>query len=105
MGRHALTMISGKLRYPTRASLYQQILAGVRVLRADDSNPHHQADWLAKIVDAIARKSRSRAGDREIVNRLLDGEYRSVYISGRDYSRRNLVKAVTRLGGIARNQA
>ena len=55
-----------------------------------------KADWLGEMLDAIAREIAEGRSDREIVNRLLEGEYRSAYISGGDYSRRNLVKAVRR---------
>jgi len=52
-----------------------------------------KADWLGEMMEAIAREIAEGRGDREIVNRLLEGEYRSAYISAGDYSRRNLVKA------------
>ena len=55
-----------------------------------------KADWLGEMMEAIAREIAEGRSDREIVNRLLEGEYRSAYISGGDYSRRNLVKAVRR---------
>lgn len=55
-----------------------------------------KADWLGEMMEAIAREIAAGHSDREIVNRLLEGEYRSAYISGGDYSRRNLVKAVRR---------
>jgi glyoxylase-like metal-dependent hydrolase (beta-lactamase superfamily II) len=55
-----------------------------------------KADFLGEMMEAIAREIAKGASDREIVNRLLEGEYRSAYISGGDYSRRNLVKAVRR---------
>ena len=55
-----------------------------------------KADWLGEMMEAIAREIAEGRGDREIVNRLLEGEYRSAYISAGDYSRRNLVKAVRR---------
>jgi glyoxylase-like metal-dependent hydrolase (beta-lactamase superfamily II) len=64
------------------------------------SNPvdalNAKADWLGEMMEAIAREISEGRSDREIVNRLLEGEYRSAYISGGDYSRRNLVKAVRR---------
>jgi len=55
-----------------------------------------KADWLGEMLGTIARAIGEGWSDREIVNRLLEGEYRSAYISGGDYSRRNLVKAVRR---------
>ena len=55
-----------------------------------------KADWLGEMMEAIAREIGEGWSDREIVNRLLEGEYRTAYISGGDYSRRNLVKAVRR---------
>ena len=55
-----------------------------------------KADWLSQMMDSISREIAKGASDRQIVNRLLEGEYRSAYISGGDYSRRNLVRAVRR---------
>ena len=55
-----------------------------------------KADWLGEMMDAIARAIGEGWSDREIVNRVLEGEYRTAYISGGEYSRRNLVKAVRR---------
>jgi hypothetical protein len=46
-----------------------------------------KADWLGEMMEAIAREIAEGRSDREIVNRLLEGEYRSAYISGGDYSR------------------
>jgi hypothetical protein len=57
-----------------------------------------KADWL-EMMDAIARRIGEGWGDREIVNPLLEGEYRTAYISGGDYSRRNLVKSVRHRAG------
>jgi hypothetical protein len=48
------------------------------------------------MLKAIARRIGDGWSDRQIVARLLEGEYRSAYISRGDYSRRNLVKAVRR---------
>ena len=55
-----------------------------------------KAEFLSEMMDAIAREITEGRSDREIVNRLLEGEYGSAYISGGDYSRANLVKAVRR---------
>jgi glyoxylase-like metal-dependent hydrolase (beta-lactamase superfamily II) len=55
-----------------------------------------KAEWLGEMLKAIARRIGDGWSDRQIVARLLEGEYRSAYISRGDYSRRNLVKAVRR---------
>jgi len=55
-----------------------------------------KAEWLGEMLEAIAGEIEAGGSDREIVDRLLEGEYRFAYMSGGDYSRRNLVKAVRR---------
>lgn len=51
-------------------------------------------DWLGATLMAIEARIAAGWSDREIVRRVLGGEERSGILSGGDYARRNLVRAV-----------
>jgi glyoxylase-like metal-dependent hydrolase (beta-lactamase superfamily II) len=53
-------------------------------------------DWLSEMLATIAERMRSGWSDVDILQRLLGGEELAGYVSGGDYSRRNLVRAVRR---------
>jgi glyoxylase-like metal-dependent hydrolase (beta-lactamase superfamily II) len=58
-----------------------------------------KAAWLGETMETIAARLRAGWGHGEIVKRVLGGEERAALVSGGDYSRRNLVKAVARATG------
>lgn len=64
------------------------------------SNPVAAIDakiaWLSETMATIEQLVRTGAGDADILRRVLGGEELAGHVSGGDYSRRNLVKAVRR---------
>jgi glyoxylase-like metal-dependent hydrolase (beta-lactamase superfamily II) len=59
-------------------------------------------DWLAETLATIEQQVRTGSSDTEILRRVLGGEEMAGYVSGGDYSRRNLVKVVRRrMNGVA----
>lgn len=55
-----------------------------------------KAEWLTEMLGELERRILEGWSDAEIVRRTLGGEERAAVVSGGDYSRRNLVKAVRR---------
>lgn len=55
---------------------------------------HAKIDWLGSTMETIAERIRTGWSDGEIVRRVLGGEELAAYVSGGEYSRRNLVRAV-----------
>ena len=53
-------------------------------------------EWLSETITTIEQQMRAGSSDGEILRRVLGGEELAGYVSGGDYSRRNLVKAVRR---------
>jgi len=53
-------------------------------------------DWLSETMATIEQMVRTGGNDDEILRRVLGGEELAGYVSGGDYSRRNLVRAVRR---------
>jgi glyoxylase-like metal-dependent hydrolase (beta-lactamase superfamily II) len=53
-------------------------------------------DWMMETMATIEERVRGGATDAEILRGVLGGEELAGYVSGGDYSRRNLVKAVRR---------
>jgi ribonuclease/clavin/mitogillin len=55
-------------------------------------------DWLSDTIGEIERRVAAGWSDRAIVQRVLGGEELSAVVSGGEYARRNLVRAVRRRG-------
>ncbi len=53
-------------------------------------------EWLSETITTIEQQMRAGSSDGEILRRVLGGEELAGYVSGGDYSRLNLVKAVRR---------
>ncbi|HEY4307222.1 MAG TPA: MBL fold metallo-hydrolase [Gemmatimonadaceae bacterium] len=53
-------------------------------------------EWLSETLATIEHQVRSGSSDTEILRRVLGGEELAGYVSGGDYSRRNLVRAARR---------
>src|SRR6185437_12232170 len=53
-------------------------------------------DWMSATMHEIEHRILEGWTDRAIVARVLGGEEKAAYVSGGDYSRRNLVRAIRR---------
>jgi glyoxylase-like metal-dependent hydrolase (beta-lactamase superfamily II) len=115
---HTRTLFSGDLWLGVRARILHatedpyRIIESLRVVRALEPERMFDAhrgfvanaveaidakiEWLSETIATIDQGVRSGASDTAIVRRVLGGEELAGYVSGGDYSRRNLVKAVRR---------
>ena len=112
------TLFSGDLWLGRRASILHasedpyRIVESLRVARAleparmfdahrgEVMNPvaaiDAKIDWMLETLEAVRQRLEQGWSENAIVRRLLGGEALAGYVSGRDYSRRNLVRAVRR---------
>lgn len=112
------TLFSGDLWLGVRARILHatedpyRIIESLRIARALEpermfdahrgfvDNPVEAIDakieWMSETMTTIEQMIRAGSGDKDILHRVLGGEELAGYVSGGDYSRENLVKAVRR---------